>query len=99
MGIYAVKISRSDTIIIGCGTDIQAKINRHKTELRFGSHRNSQLQEAWNSLGENAVEFEVLDVLEHKEDSKSNTAQELQVLEEMWIHKLEQAGHTIVSLY
>lgn len=98
MGIYAAKSSPGNTIYIGRGTDVQAKINRHKAELRFGSHRNSQLQKAWNSLGEAAIEFEVLDVLEQKDDSQSTTAEELRILEEMWIHKLEQAGHTIVSL-
>jgi hypothetical protein len=98
MGVYGIRSTRNDIVYVGSGTDLPAKINRHKAELKFGSHRNKELQEAWNSLGESAFEFEVLDVLDHKEDRQDSPAEELRVLVEMWIRKLEKAGHSIVSL-
>ena len=98
MGVYRIRSTRNDKVYIGFGTDLQAKINRHKAELKFGSHRNRELQEAWDSLGESAFEFEVLDVLDHDENSQASPAEELHVLLEMWIRKLEKAGYSIVSL-
>jgi hypothetical protein len=98
MGVYRIRSSRNDKVYIGSGTDLQAKINRHKAELRFGSHRNKELQEAWNLLGEPAFEFEVLDVLDHEENPQASPAEELHVLVEMWIRKLEKAGYSVVSL-
>jgi predicted GIY-YIG superfamily endonuclease len=46
MGVYGIRNSRNDRVYIGSGTDLLAKINRHKAELKFGSHRNKELQEA-----------------------------------------------------
>ena len=98
MGVYRIRSTQNNKVYIGYGTDIQARINRHKAELKFGSHRNRELQETWNSLGESALKFEVLDVLEHEEDPQANPDEELKVLAEMWIHKLEKSGYSIVSL-
>ena len=98
MGVYSIRSTQNNNAYIGYGTDIRAKINRHKAELKFGSHRNRELQETWNSLGESAFTFEVLDVLDHKEALQANPAEELHVLAEMWIHKLEKAGLSIVRL-
>ncbi|MEJ2690439.1 MAG: GIY-YIG nuclease family protein, partial [Deltaproteobacteria bacterium] len=70
MGIYRIKIILKDKIYIGIDTDLPAKINRHKAELKFGSHRNKELQQAWNKFGEPAFDFEVLDVLDPKEAPK-----------------------------
>ncbi len=98
MGVYRITSTRNDKAYIGFGTDLPAKINRHKTELKFGSHRNRELQEAWNLFGESAVDFEVLDVLDHQENPQTNPAEELHVLLEMWIRKLEKEGYSIVTL-
>lgn len=98
MGVYKITTAGNDKVYIGFGTDLPAKINRHKAELRFGSHRNRELQEAWNSFGESAFGFHVLDTLDHEEDLKINRTEELHVLAEMWIHKLEKQGHSVVNL-
>jgi len=98
MGVYRIRNSHNATTYIGFATDLHSRINRHKAELKFGSHRNRQLQEIWNSSGESAFEFEVLDVLDHDEDSNRNPANELQILTEMWIHKLEKTADCIVRL-
>ena len=77
---------------------MQARINRHKAELKFGSHRNTELLGEWKSFGESSFEFEVLDELAHAEDSAANPAEELRILTEMWIGKLEKAGSSVVRL-
>jgi len=39
MGVYRIRNTRSDKSYVGFSTDMPAKINRHKAELKFGSHR------------------------------------------------------------
>ena len=98
MGVYRIRNTRNHKSYVGFDRDLPARINRHKAELKFGSHRNRELQEEWNSFGESALQFEVLDELDHKEDSETSPIEELRVLAEMWIRKLEKAGDSVVNL-
>jgi hypothetical protein len=98
MGIYRIRNTRNGKSYIGFALDLPARLSRHKAELKFGSHRNAELLGEWKSLGESCFEFEVLDELEHDENSKTNPAEELSVLAEIWIRKLENAGSSVVRL-
>ena len=98
MGIYRIKNQQTGVSYVGYSVDPQAKLNRHKAELKFGSHRNKELLAEWKALGESAFAFEVIDELEQDKDSKSDPMEELQVLAGMWIGKLEKAGDTVVPL-
>jgi hypothetical protein len=98
MGVYRIRNTRKDKSYIGFGTDLPAKINRHKAELKFGSHRNSELQEEWNLFGEASFQFEVLDELDPKEESQASPIEELHVLKEMWMRKLEKEGYSVASV-
>jgi hypothetical protein len=91
-------LHRSDPDSGSFDIDLSARINRHKAELNFGSHRNRELQVEWNSIGESFFQFEVLDELNHKENSPASLIEELQVLAEMWTRKLEKAGDSVMSL-
>lgn len=71
MGVYKIKNSHNDKVFIDFATDLEARFNRHKTELKFGNHRNRELQELWNSSGESSFEFEILDVLDHDEKTQA----------------------------
>jgi predicted GIY-YIG superfamily endonuclease len=51
MGVYTIRNTGNNKLYLGFGTDLPAKINRHKAELRFGNHRNRELQEEWNLFG------------------------------------------------
>jgi GIY-YIG catalytic domain len=98
MGVYRIRNTRNDRSYIGCSMDLPAKINRHKAELKFGSHRNRELQKEWNLFGGSSFQFEVLDELDHKEDSQASPIGELQVLKEMWVSRLVKEGYSVVSL-
>lgn len=98
MGVYRIRCTQHASAYLGVGIDLTARINRHKAELKFGTHQNRELQAAWNLAGEAAFAFEVLDLLEHQEEPHTNPAEELPVLLEMWIRKLEQEGYSIVTL-
>ncbi len=98
MGVYTIRNSADNIAYVGYGIDVQARINRHRTELRFGSHRNKELQRDWKTFGESSFQFEVLDELKSKDDIQTDEIQELQVLSDMWICKLEQEGRRAVKL-
>jgi hypothetical protein len=98
MGVYRIRNTQNDRSYVGFSTDLQARMNRQKAELRFGSHKNTGLLSEWKSFGESSFEFEVLDELEHDENSKANLEEELRILSEMWVRKLEKAGCSVVNL-
>lgn len=98
MGVYRIRNRRNGKSYIGFSTDLQARINRQKSELKFGSHRNAELLGEWKSFGESSFEFEILDELARAEDSGADAAEELRILTEMWIGKLEKAGSSVVRL-
>ena len=72
--------------------EIMEKIEKemNRSEMKFGSHRIKELQEIWNFLGESAIEFEGLDLLELDENSVEIPNEELEILAIMWIKKLEE---------
>ena len=98
MGVYRIRNSQNDKVYIGFATDLEARFNRHKAELKLGSHRNKELQGIWNSYGESALEFEILDVLDQEEGTQASPDEELNVLTDMWIQKLKKSGNSIVRL-
>ncbi len=98
MGIYRIRNTQNGKSYLGFSTDLRAIINRQKAELKFGSHRNTDLLGEWKSFGESSFKFEVLDELEHDENSKANPLEELRILSEMWFLKIEKAGDLVVNL-
>lgn len=98
MGVYLIRNTRTGKSHIGCSTDLPARINRHKTELKFGSHRNAELLDAWKMSGGASLEFEILDELAPPENLNTDLQEELRTLSDMWIGKLEEAGHIVERL-
>lgn len=98
MGVYAIRIEGEERVFLDFATDLQARFNRHRTELRFGSHRNKELQALWNGRGESAFRFAVVDELEHEEEGPSNVREELETLAEMWTGKMTDRGERVVRL-
>ena len=98
MGVYVIRNTQNNKLYVGYSLDLHARINRQRAELKFGSHRSSELLREWKSFGESSFEFEVLDELELDENSKTDPAEELCLLREMWARKLQKAGSAIVNL-
>ena len=98
MGVYGIRNSRDNKVFIGFSNDLPARLNRHKAELKFGSHQNPELQKSWNSYGESSFEFEALELLDHQDITGTRPEEELRLLAEMWIGKLEAAGKSVVYL-
>lgn len=98
MGVYRILNTRNGKSYVGYSIDMQARINRQKAELKFGSHRNSELLSEWKSFGESSFEFEIVDELELDDQTRADPLEELRILSEMWVRKLEKAGNTVSSI-
>jgi hypothetical protein len=89
MGVYQVKNLANGKIFIDSGQNIQGKINSCKFQLSLGSYMNKDLQEDFNKIGLDNFTFEIIDLLEPKEDTKMDYTDDLKMLEEIWIDKLQ----------
>ncbi|WP_273273272.1 GIY-YIG nuclease family protein [Maribacter polysiphoniae] len=89
MGVFQVKNLSNNKVLIDHSIDMESKWNRHKMELKFGKHRNKNLQKDWNEFGEANFVFEVLSELKPNEEEHSNYNTELKSLQEMVIHELK----------
>ena len=59
-GVYVVRNLASGRVLLGSALNLHGPLNRHRSELRLGSHRCAELQADWNRLGEDAFAFEIL---------------------------------------
>ncbi|MGB8657997.1 MAG: GIY-YIG nuclease family protein [Candidatus Zixiibacteriota bacterium] len=89
MGIYQIKNMKNGKIYIGSAKDLRGKINSNKFQLKNGLHLNKEMQKDFSEIGEEGFSFEVLDYLKPKEDSNYDYTEELKVLEDMWLEKLQ----------
>lgn len=88
MGVFQIRNIATNKILVDHSTDMASKWNRHKTELKFGSHRNKALQKDWNDLGEAQFVFEVLSELKMPDAENVNYRKELQTLQLMVLEEL-----------
>ncbi len=92
MGIYQIKNLKNGKIFIGSAKDLRGRINSNKFQLKNGSHPNKEMQRDYNEAGEEGFSFDVLDYLKPKDDLNYDYTDELRVLEEMWLDKLQPYG-------
>lgn len=88
MGVGVVRNTQNGRSLVVAGPNIPALLNRHEAQLKFGAHPNKALQADWNSAGRAAFAFEVLDTLKPPETPTQDVAEELRLLEAMWMEKL-----------
>jgi len=83
VGVFQIKNMKNGMVLIEASTNISSKWNRHRTELKFGSHRNKTLQKDWNIYGETNFMFSILSELKISEDTTIDTDAEVNLLKEM----------------
>ncbi|MGE5458097.1 MAG: GIY-YIG nuclease family protein [Methanococcaceae archaeon] len=89
LGIYRITNKANGKMFIGSSMNIPARINRHKMELRFNSDNIKELQKDYQQFGEENFVYDVVDLLEPKSDGEPDYKKELELLEEMWLEKLQ----------
>lgn len=88
-GIFQVKNTRNGKVLLGSSLNLEGSLNRHKFELKMGSHRITDLQKDWNELGPDAFVFEILEVVKVRDDPHFDLSDELTLLEQIWIETLQ----------
>lgn len=83
-GIYGIRNTVTGRILLGSSVNLHGPLNRHRTELKLGSHRCRELQDDWNRLGEDAFTFEILETVPAVLDGLERD-QALRELERKWI--------------
>jgi len=91
-GVFQVKNTANGKVLLGSSLNLDGPLNGHKFMLTIGSHRNKVLQKEWNEYGADKFVFETLEVVKVKEDPNFNLKDELTLIEEIWLEKLQPFG-------
>jgi hypothetical protein len=91
-GIAVIRNTASGRVLLLAGRDIPALLNRHRAQLRFGAHRNAELQRDWATQGEQAFAVEIVDTLAPKDTPDYDPGDDLRALEALWLEKLTPFG-------
>lgn len=87
-GVFQIKNTVNGKVLLGSSTNLHGPLNKHRFALSTGFHSNHELQEDWRKYGADAFTFEVLEVVQQKDDPAFNLADELTLLEQIWLEKL-----------
>ncbi|MFT3744585.1 MAG: GIY-YIG nuclease family protein [Pyrinomonadaceae bacterium] len=93
MGVFQIRNVTNDKVFVDSSLNIPGKINRHRFTLNAGLFKSKSLQNDWNELGEASFEFETLEPVEPRSDPNYDYAADVQVLEDLWLERLEPFGN------
>ena len=91
-GVFQIKNIQNGKIFLGSSLNLEGPLNGHKFMLTINSHRNERMQKEWNEYGANAFVFEILEQVKVKDDPNFNIDDELTLLEQIWVEKLQPFG-------
>jgi len=91
-GIFRVKNTANGKILLGSSLNLEGPLNSHKFMLSIGLHRNQTLQREWNEYGADKFVFEILEEVKVKDDPNFNLSDELMLLEQIWLERLQPFG-------
>jgi len=92
MGVYRIHNKVNGKSFVGSARDVPGKLNGQRFQLRMRMHRNAVLQQEWDQYGSDAFVFEALDLLEPGDAPDYDPTEDLQVLEDLWLQKLQPFG-------
>ena len=97
-GIFHVRNLASGAILLGSSTNLHGPLGKHRFLLTIGKHDNQALQRDWNRLGADSFAFEILEVAKITDDPTFDLADELSLLEQIWLEKLRPLGQPAYNL-
>ncbi|MTV49971.1 DUF2087 domain-containing protein [Heliobacillus mobilis] len=92
MGIIQIKNQQTGKVFIETSKNLSAAFNKNRFTLMHGAHRNKELQQDWNTYGADQFTFEVLEQIKPTEEVNRDCTEELKMLEEIWMDKLQPYG-------
>lgn len=91
-GVFQVKNIANGKVLLGSSLNLEGPLNKHRFMLRVNGHLNKELQKDWNELGSDHFSFEILEAVQIKDSPNFNLKDELTLLEEIWLEKLQPFG-------
>jgi group I intron endonuclease len=91
-GVFQIKNTANGKVLLGSSLNLEGVWNGHKFQLTAGVHRNELLQKEWNEFGSDKFVFEILEMVKVKDDPNFNLEDELTLLEQIWLEKLDPFG-------
>ncbi len=91
-GVFQVKKIENGKVLLGSSLNLEGPLNGHKFMLKTGGHYNKMLQQEWDAYGSDKFVFEILEVAKVKDDPNFNLRDELALLEQIWVEKLQPFG-------
>jgi len=88
-GVFQIKNIANGKVLLGSSLNLEGPLNKHRFMLRINGHPNKELQKDWNELGPDQFIFEILETVPIKDDPNFNLKDELTLLEEIWLEKLQ----------
>jgi hypothetical protein len=91
-GVFQIKNVANGKVLLGSSLNLEGPLNSAKFMLSIGSHKNDALQKEWNEFGADKFVFEILEVVKENENPDFCLEDELTLLEQIWIEKLQPFG-------
>jgi group I intron endonuclease len=91
-GIFLIRNTANGKVLLGSSLNLEGPLNSHKFMLKIGKHTNEGLQKDWNEFGESKFVFEIAEEVKVKDDENFNLLDEMTLLEQIWIEKLQPFG-------
>ena len=91
-GVFQIKNLANGKVLLGSSLNLEGPLNSHKFMLTIGRHRNEELQKDWNKFGPENFLFEILEVVKLSTDPGFDINDELALLEQIYIEKLQPFG-------
>ena len=91
-GVFQIRNSANGKVLLVSALNLEGRLNRHKFQLTTGVHPNKTLQEDWRRFGPDKFVFDILEVVKVKDDPDFNLEDELTLLEQIWVEKLNPVG-------
>ncbi len=94
MGVFVVRNTRNGRFQLQASSNLKAGMNRLAVEITPSTRPNRELLRDWETMGREAFEIRVVDVLEPKDEPGWDPTEDLEQLEAMWQARLEEEGGT-----
>lgn len=91
-GVFQVKNLANGKVLLGSSLNLEGPLNKHRFLLKINGHPSKELQKDWNELGPDQFEFEILEAVQIQDRPNFNLKDELTLLEEIWLEKLQPFG-------
>jgi hypothetical protein len=91
-GVFQVKNTANGKVLLGSSLNLEGPLNMHRFMLSTGHHDNKALQQEWNEFGADKFVFEILEMVKVTDNPNFNLDDELTLLEQIWLEKLQPFG-------